>query len=68
MSRKAPPYIKTAREALLVARQTIMEVALAQSVGANWYTKGAPGLYGHIAMHVKRGQDAIEKVLELIGE
>lgn len=47
--------------ALAVVNQALLEVAHAQSCGANWYTRGASGLYQQVAMWVRKGREAIAK-------
>jgi hypothetical protein len=56
--------IRVLREALLVAQTALAEVAHAQSAGANWYTRGASGLYQQVAMWVRKGREAINAALE----
>lgn len=47
---------------LKTIEQTLMEVRHAQEVGADWYTQGRVGLYGQVAMWVRKGFEAINKV------
>jgi len=54
--------------ALETLEQTLREVRHAQSSGANWYTRGASGLYQQVAMHVRRGFEAIAILREHMGE
>ena len=48
---------KTIAEAVPTLDQFVSEVAHAQASGSSWYTRGAAGLYGHIAMW--RGKAAV---------
>lgn len=48
-------------EALKTAHQALLEVAHAQDVGPEWYTRGASGLRQQVAMWVRRGLDALNK-------
>ena len=56
--------IRVLREALLVAQTALAELPHAQSAGANWYTRGASGLYQQVAMWVRKGREAIGAALE----
>jgi hypothetical protein len=49
-------------EALETIAQAFLEVQHAQSVGARWYTRGEQGLYGQVAMWVRKGQEAVAKL------
>ncbi len=53
--------ISALEAALRITHQALIETAHAQSVGADWYTKGASGLYQQVAMWVRKGLDAIRK-------
>ena len=46
-------------DALNTVEQALREVQHAQSVGASWYTRGSSGLYGQVAMWVRKGFEAI---------
>lgn len=48
-------------EALKTAHQALLEVAHAQDVGPEWYTRGTSALRQQVAMWVKRGLDALNK-------
>lgn len=48
-------------EALKTAHQALLEVAHAQDVGPEWYTRGASGLRQQVGMWVRRGLDALNK-------
>lgn len=46
--------------ALKAAEQGLIEVAAAQERGANWYTRGADGLYDVVRRHTLSGLAAIK--------
>jgi hypothetical protein len=48
--------------ALPILSQALLEVAHAQECGAQWYTRGADGLYNQVAMWVRKGRAAIAAV------
>lgn len=48
--------VKSLEAAMKIAHQAL---AHAQAVGANWYTRGASGLYQQVAMWVRKGREAI---------
>jgi hypothetical protein len=48
---------ETLAKAVPTLDQFVSEVAHAQASGSSWYTRGAAGLYGHIAMW--RGKAAV---------
>jgi len=43
-------------------KQMISECQHAQMVGSEWYTKGASGLYQHIAEWLRKGRTAINAI------
>lgn len=49
--------------ALEVAEQFALEVHHAQSSGANWYTRGASGLYQQIDMWRRKADNAVRDAL-----
>lgn len=53
-------------EAIKTANQALAEVAHAQAVGPDWYTRGADGMRNHVSDWVRRGlkasNDAIDRV------
>lgn len=51
---------------IMVLQQTLSEVAHAQQCGAQWYTKGASGLFTQVSMWVRRGQAAIDEINKLM--
>ena len=55
--------ISLLRDAIKTANQALLEVEHARLKGPDWYTRGASGLYQHVAMWVKRGLDATGKHL-----
>ena len=42
-----------------VAMQFALEVAHAQDVGPDWYTKGESGMYQQVRMWIKKAHDAV---------
>lgn len=52
-------------EALRVAQQALMEVAHAQEVGPQWYSRGESGLRNQVDMWVRKGLTALQAALEL---
>ena len=51
-------------EALKVAQQALMEVAHAQEVGPQWYSRGESGLRNQVDMWVRKGLTALQAALE----
>ena len=48
--------------ALKLAEQALIEVAAAQERGADWYTRGADGLYQIVRRHTLAGLRAIKEL------
>ena len=59
---KDEKILKELESAIEVLRQTLLEVAHAQSAGPGWYTRGSDGLYQQISMWVRKGVEAIGSV------
>lgn len=61
-----PEDRQTVIEALKTLQTAMAEVAHAQQSGANWYTRGASGLYQQVAMWRRKGSEAAAQALAIM--